>query len=75
MGRVVCQDGKIVFVRDGIELIRVSVNRLVKAGREYGKNDENMVKESRNERDRAAVSDDDFTDMKGGASPNILHRA
>ena len=36
-GRVICQDGKIVFVRDGIELIRVSVNRLLKAGQEFGK--------------------------------------
>ena len=48
-GRVVCQDGKIVFVRDGIELIRVSVNRLVKAGREYGRNAENTAKESKDD--------------------------
>ena len=36
-GRVICQDGKIVFVRDGIEVIRVSVNRLLKAGQEFVK--------------------------------------
>ena len=44
-----CQDGKIVFVRDRIELIRVSVNRLVKARGEYNKDAENSVEESRDE--------------------------
>ena len=34
-GKVVFQDGKIVFVRHGSVLVRVSVNRIVKKGEEY----------------------------------------
>ena len=63
-GRVVCQDGKIVFVRDRIELIRVSVNRLVKAGREYDKKAESLEEESGDERAQGTSSDDDSTNSE-----------
>ena len=36
-GRVVCQDGKIIFVRYGSYLYRVSANRIIKAGTELSK--------------------------------------
>ena len=36
-GRVVCQDGKIIFVRYGSFLYRVSANRIIKAGTELSK--------------------------------------
>ena len=36
-GKVVFQDGKVIFVRNGANLIRVSVNRIVKAGTELSK--------------------------------------
>ena len=39
-GRVVLQDGKIVFIRNGPRLIRTSVNRTVKVGEEFGKKEE-----------------------------------
>ena len=36
-GRVICQDGKIIFVQNGTQPIRVSINRLLKAGQEFGR--------------------------------------
>ena len=38
-GKVVCQDSKIIFVRHGSSLIRVSANRLIKAGTAIGGED------------------------------------
>ena len=39
-GRVVLQDGKIIFIRNGPRLIRTSANRTVKVGEEFGKKEE-----------------------------------
>ena len=38
--KVVFADGKVIFLRNGGQLIRVSANRLVKAGKELAKRDE-----------------------------------
>ena len=35
--KVLCQDGKVIFIRNGANIIRVSVNRIVKAGSELAK--------------------------------------
>ena len=44
-GKVVFQDGKILFVRHGMNYVRVSVNRVVKKGNEFMKrqSDENST--------------------------------
>ena len=36
-GRVVFQDGKVIFIRNGANVIRVSANRIIKAGTELAK--------------------------------------
>ena len=43
-GKVVFQDGKVIFVRHGAVLVRVSANRIIRKGEEYAK--DNMEGES-----------------------------
>ena len=43
--KVVFADGKVIFLRNGGQLIRVSANRLVKAGKELAKMDEQMLED------------------------------
>ena len=54
-GKVVFQDGKVIFVRHGAVLVRVSANRIIRKGEEYTK--DNIEGENiDNEKDNTVVS-------------------
>ena len=44
--KVIFQDGKVIFIRHGGVFVRVSPNRLLKAGREFAKEDDDCVKDT-----------------------------
>ena len=74
-GKVVFQDGKVIFVRHGAVLVRVSANRIVRKGEEYAKENiegENIDNEKENSvasdsRNQARVTIDDNLDIDEGS--------
>ena len=74
-GKVVFQDGKVIFVRHGAVLVRVSANRIVRKGEEYVKENiegENIDNEKENtvasdSRNQARVTIDDNLDIDEGS--------
>lgn len=46
-GKVVFQDGKVIFVRHGAAFVRVSANRIVRKGQEFDVNENKMIQVQR----------------------------
>lgn len=70
-GKVVFQDGKIIFLRNGGSLVRVSANRLVKAGSELAKVAEEKMSADGYEEPRrsVAVHSEDLIDAQVNEEP------
>jgi hypothetical protein len=79
-GKVVFQDGKVVFVRHGGVFVRVSPNRLIKAGSEYCAKEDDVtdVSDTDDGKIRGDVSADDCAGekmMKNGVEGKIASSA
>ena len=77
-GKVVFQDGKVIFIRHGSTYVRVSSNRIVKRGKEFGRNEAVMnttappvtdEEESKNPEPEPLVQVDEAIDETEGREP------
>ena len=62
-GRVVCQDGKVIFVRHGGEYYRASPNRLMLAGTEIQSQSKDGSQEQQKEKDPIMLEDEEDDDI------------
>ena len=77
-GKVICQDGKIVFVRHGNVYVRVSTNRLLKVGKEFEateKEQNHSAPTSNEEKQDSSENDEDdnVPNTTATTSPPELH--